>query len=182
MNLLTWTYELIDELIELVDKHAPCVTVKREYHPITFNSASRDRKTRCLECTRLRSDRDAWVSQLRSSQVFYKDVQNLYWQTLVLSSIMGNKRSRLFNDNLSADIFLDCFNKVQGVRSATARSPLPDFKLFQGGGLENFITPNQSDVIKLISTSANKTCSFNPAPTSGGWPWKFHNYPTNPMS
>ena len=117
-----WMEKSVDELADiyhstlssLVDRHAPCIVINKHYRPITpwFNDACRaqKRKARCLERvyrrTRSDEDRKCWIEQLGACQEFYRQVQNIYWQTLIsdssgnarklwntLSSVMGKKKT-----------------------------------------------------------------------------------------
>ena len=176
-----------DVMRKLVDKYAPCRTVRKKYRPLTpwFNDAckAQKRKARCLERVYRRSksalDRDAWLAQLRSTQDFYKQVQDVYWQTVVsessgnakklwnsLSSLMGRKRRTAVQDGLSADEFLKCFaDKVKDVRSTTSGSAPPNFSKFEGVPLTQFVALDLDDVRKLIKPTPNKSCGLDPIPT-----------------
>ena len=142
----------LDILCELLDKHASKRSIQKRHRPLTpwFNEAcvKQKRKSRCLERiyrrTRSAHDRAAWLTQLRSSQAFYAQTKDLYWQTTVsessgnarriwnkLSILMGRKSSSPVQDGLNAKSFLDGFkDKVVSVRSSTAGSNLPDYTRF----------------------------------------------------
>ena len=92
-----------ETLSGLIDKHAPRRMMRKHYRPITpwYNDAcqARKRKVRLFERKYRRSksavDRESWLAQLRSSQDFYRQVQDSYWQTLVSES-SGNAK-KLWN-------------------------------------------------------------------------------------
>ena len=176
-----------DILCELLDKHAPKRSIQKRHRPLTpwFNEAcvKQKRKSRCLERiyrkTRSAQDRAAWLTQLRSSQAFYAQTKELYWQTTVLESsgnarklwnklsvLMGRKSSAPVQDGLNAKSFLDGFkDKVASVRSSTAGSGLPDYTRFDGQRLNQFTTIGEDSVHKLVATAPNKSCGLDPAPT-----------------
>ena len=174
-------------LCELLDKHAPKRSIQKRHRPLTpwFNEAcvKQKRKSRCLERiyrrTRSAQDRAAWFAQLRSSQAFYAQTKDLYWQTTVsessgnarklwnkLSILMGRKNSSPVQDELNAQSFLDGFkDKVASVRSSTAGSGFPDYTRFDGQRLNQFTTIDKDFVHKLVTTAPNKSCELDPAPT-----------------
>ena len=185
----------VDELTELysstlrslVDKHAPCVNVRKQYRPITpwFNAACRTekRKARCFERvyrrTRTDVDRNHWLEQLKRNSEFYTQTQNVYWQTMIensagnarklwntLSSVMGKKRKSTIQDGLDAESFLRCFeDKINDVRASTAGAADPDYSSFHGKPLTEFSPVTIDDVTKLIRAAPNKACGLDPAPT-----------------
>ena len=176
-----------DTLTRLLDKHAPRRTMRKRYRPMTpwFNDAcvQQKRKARCLERVyrRNRTDqnRAAWLAQLRSSQEFYRQVKDLYWQTMVaessgssrklwnsLSSLMGKKKTSPMQEGLDAQGFLACFKeKVENVRSSTAGSDPPHYSNFDGDRLSQFATIDQDRLLDLLARVPNKTCGLDPAPT-----------------
>jgi len=174
-------------LTTLVDKHAPKREVKKHFRPITpwFNEACREwkRRARCYERIyrkeKTNVNRENWLTSLRSSQDFYRQVQDVYWRTLIsessgnarkmwntLSSVMGKKKRSVIQENLTAELFLNGFSdKVSGVRSSTSGSPAPEFSNFVGNPLSQFSTVDQSFIDNLIWQSPNKSCSLDPIPT-----------------
>ena len=69
-------------------------------------------------------------------------------------------------EELTAEMFMDGFiNKVADVRASTEGSPDPDFTLFVGTPLSEFLPLTVLDVQKLITSSPNKSCSLDPVPT-----------------
>ena len=180
--------DIYQETMEkLLEKHAPLRQVRRHYRPITpwFNSECRamKRKTRCFERryrrSRLETDRNSWLSQMRSGQEFYKRVQDMYWQTLVdessgnarklwntMSTMMGSKRRSPVQPDLSADIFLRAFcDKVDDVRSATAGSGDPRFSDFKGIHLLQFSIISLDETRRLLMGAPVKSCALDPVPT-----------------
>ena len=110
---------------------ASCIVMNQHYRSITprFNDACRaqKRKGSCLErvyCrTRSGEYRKCWIEQLSTGQEFYRQVQNIYWQTLIsnspgnacklwnmLSSVMEKKKTSHVQTGINTDIFLKCFN------------------------------------------------------------------------
>ena len=174
-------------LTELVDKHAPIRSTRKHYRPITpwFNPAcgEQKRKARCYERiyrrTKLNTDRDRWLAQLRACQEFYRKTQDLYWQTRItesagnakklwneLSAVRGKNRSPTFQDSLTAEQFLKSFEKkVADVRSSTLGSEPPEFSNFSGECFSKFAALSEDDVCELIMKSPNKSCGLDPAPT-----------------
>ena len=169
-------------LTNLADKHAPCRTIRKKYRPLTpwFNDAcvAQKRRARCFERvyrrTRLPEDRNAWLVQLRATQV-----QDVYWQTIVseslgnarklwntLSSVMGKKQQSVVQTEFSAQEFLRSFAaKVSDVRSSTSGSAPPDFSEYAGIPLEEFAEISVEEVRRLIEKSPNKSCGLDPIPT-----------------
>jgi hypothetical protein len=79
---------------------------------------------------------------------------------------MGRKQSPLFHDGLTADQFLNCFErKVADVRSSTAGSDPPDYYDYSGTSLDQFVLLSEGEVCDLICKSPNKSCGLDPAPT-----------------
>ena len=174
-------------LSSLVDRFAPRIVVKKHHRPITpwFNAVCRaeKRRSRCLERvyrrTRLARDRTMWVNQLRSAQLVYQRVQHEYWQMLItnssgnarklwnsLSSVMGRNRGSPVQPGLTADAFSKFFSdKVDDVRSSTAGSTEPEYTVFHGHPLDEFIQLSISDVVRLIRDSPSKACGLDPIPT-----------------
>ena len=160
-----------DVLADLLDRHAPQCNVSKPYRPTTpwFNSACRamKRKTRCYERiyrrTGLLSDRNNWISQLRSGQSFYRTAQDLFWKTSVenssgnarklwntLSSIMGDKKRSPIIDSLHADTFLQAFvAKVIDVRASTAGSDPTEYSKFVGSRLNQLSEISLEDTVCL---------------------------------
>ena len=190
-----WSEMSIDDLAEsyssiltsLVDRFAPRIVVKKHHRPITpwFNAVclAEKRRSRGLERvyrrTRLARDRTLWISQLRSAQLVYQQVQHEYWQMLItnssgnarklwntLSSVMGRNRGSPIQPGLTADAFSKFFSdKVDDVRSSTAGSAEPEFTVFLGHPLDEFIQLSISDVVRLIRDSPSKACGLDPIPT-----------------
>ena len=191
-----WMKKSVDELADiyystlssLVDRHAPWFVINKHYRPITpwFNDACRaqKRKARCLERvyrrTRSGEDRNCWIEQLRACQEFYRQVQNIYWQTLTsdssgnarklwntLSLVMGKEKTSPVQNGIDADVFLKCFNdKISDIRSATSGSGTPSFSTFTGSQkLNSFPVLCVDDVRNLLARAANKSCGLDPAPT-----------------
>ena len=148
-----------------------------------LNQLDLKQKARCYEKiyhkTKLNSDRDRWLAQLRVCQEFYRKTQDLYWQTMItesagnakklwneLSSVREKNRSPTFQDSLTAEQFLKSFeNKVADVRSSTLESDPPEFYNFTGECLSNSTTLSEDDACELITKSPNKSCGLDPAPT-----------------
>ena len=174
-------------LTNLVDKHAPRREVRKHFRPITpwFNEACREqkRRARCFERIyrkdKTQINRTNWLASLRSAQDFYKQVQDVYWHTLIsessgnarklwntLSSVMGKKKGSIVQENFTPELFLNSFmDKVSGVRSSTVGSPAPEFSNFVGSPLNKFSTIDQSVIEDSIRKSSNKFCSLDPIPT-----------------
>ena len=170
-------------LWSLVDRRAPCIVINKHYR---FNDAcqAQKRMARCLERvyrrTRSDEDRKCWIEQLGACQEFYRQVQNIYWQTLIsdssgnarklwntLSSIMKKKKTSPVQDGIDADVFLKCFkDKISDIRSASSGSGTPSFSPFTGSQkLNSFPVLCVDDVKNLIARAANKSCGLYPAPT-----------------
>ena len=103
----------------------------------------------------------------------------MYWQTTIaesagnasklwseLSAVMGKKRSCILQDGLTAEHFMNAFEKkVTDVRASTLDSDTPEFNIFSGECLSNFVTLTEDDVKDLIKNSPNKSCGLDLAPT-----------------
>ena len=168
-----------DTLTGLLDKHTPRRTMQKRYRPMTpwFNEAcvKQKRKARCLERVYCRNKSDqnraAWLAQLRSSQEFYRQTKDLYWQTTVAessgnSSLMGKKKTSPIQEGLDAQGFLRSFkHKVENVHSSTTGLDPPYYLSFDGDRLFQFSTIDQDRLLDLLAKAPNKSCGLDPAPT-----------------
>ena len=86
--------------------------------------------------------------------------------SLIRSSVTGRNRGSSVQLGLTADAFSKFFSdKVDDVRSSTAGSAEPEYTVFHGHPLGEFIHLSISDVVRLIRDSPSKACGLDPIPT-----------------
>jgi hypothetical protein len=184
-----------NELVVLLDKHAPRYVRKRKRRLMTpwFDDDCRriKRKGRILERLYRKShdpcDRLRWVKQLQEQARFYQDKERCYWSNRI-SANAANPR-QLWNDlnelmkrdddnpnELSspleavkkADDFVQFFeSKVHTVRNLTDNAQQPVYE--QSTTQLKFISFQHitpMEVIKLIKSANNTYCLLDPIPTA----------------
>ena len=181
--------ELYDRTLQtLLDKHCPAIRIRRKFGPLTpwYDSdcrASR-RKSRMLERhykrTGADSDRLAWIKQLKTTHALYEEKDRQHWRTKIadsrgnmkklwqtMSGIMGEKPGGRCDDgDCTAEDFAKYFSeKVDSIRSATSTTPPQDIPDMSSHVLNDWRPVTALEIEKLISSSLNKTCQLDPAPT-----------------
>ena len=65
-----------------------------------------------------------------------------------------------------ANDFLHYFNnKVESVRAETDLAPPPIIEQGDGSLMENFMTMKPEQIVRMINSSTNKSCTLDPVPT-----------------
>jgi len=183
-----------DELLKLIDKHAPRYTRKRKSRILSpwFDDECRmiKRSARRLERkyrkSGLPTDRLAWVLKLKEKAAFYQHKECAYWSSRIKENASQPKRlwqdldvlMRRVDDaapttsqddcSKRAQEFSDFFEKkVSNIRAATEHAADPTFLDPSTDQLfEKFINITPELIIKLISSASNKYCPLDPIPTS----------------
>ena len=176
-------------LRDLLDKFLPLHKVKSRYQPTTpwFDADCRriKRQVRLLERRYRRSksdvDRLAWVNASRDKQSTFKEKENSYWEGRIaadasnprklwnsLSALLGRReqtKSTAPSSFTAADYLLFIEEKVDAVRRDTEGSQPPTFDPVDCS-LLSFKQCSMEDLSLIISSSAAKSCSLDPVPTS----------------
>ena len=183
-----------DELLKLIDKHAPRYTRKRKSRILSpwFDDECRmfKRSARRLERkyrkSRLQSDRLAWVLKLKEKAAFYQHKECAYWSGRIKANASQPKRlwqdldvlMRRVDDvapttsqdecRKRAQEFSDFFEKkVSSIREATQHAADPTFLDPSTDQLfDKFIVITPESIIKLIASASSKYCPLDPIPTS----------------
>jgi hypothetical protein len=176
-------------LIELLNQHAPFVTikVKRLHGTPWFDDDCRQQKRavrraeRHYRKTKHPSDQLVFRSQQIILSRLYKAKESTYWSTVLYQA--GNTASsrwkavnrlmcrsatdRAACPDIPPDQYLDFFiNKIDQIRNNTADAGNVLFSSYSGPVFSQFANVPTSDIRKLISTAPSKQCILDPAPTS----------------
>ena len=173
----------------LLDKHAPCCTVRRRHQPTTpwfdTDCAAAKRRTRAFEQhhrrTRLVSDRLAWTTQAQKKHRLYGRKQSEFWERKItdsrgdpkklwrhLKSVLREKKEKPPNsEELTAEAFSNVFaEKLAGMRSSTASAASPVFDEPPCiSSFDQFEIVDPSMMQRLISSAAGKSCELDPVPS-----------------
>jgi len=145
-------------LTELLDKHCPCVTVRRRDKQETpwFDADCRAARhhTRAAERRYRRTcsdaDKSLWSRELQA----LKRLNTCTWRSLNVDA-----------GELTAEQFAIFFkDKVESVRASTAFTPLYDVPSKATQTLEQWTSVTSDEIVKLIGSSLCKSCQLDPAP------------------
>jgi len=173
-------------LEEVLDKHCPCVTVRRRNRHATpwFDADCRSarRHARAAErryrCTQADEDRRTWCTELRSLRQLYEQKQCKYWHGQIdeskgnmkklwraFHSVLGEATNGDVQEPISDDFAVFFRAKVESVRASTASTPLYDFPHKATPTLEEWTAVTSDEVEMLISSALCKSCQLDPTPT-----------------
>jgi len=182
------------ELTTLIDKHAPRYLRKRKRRVQTpwFDDDCRmmKRNVRRLERKYRKShnaeDRLNWVDKLKQQSMLFTDKERCYWSDRITAN--SNNPRRLWSDlnelmhrdnrdnsNIphtsdeavkQANDFISYFNKkVDSVRAETDQAPPPEIEQVDGLLMTNFMITTPEQIVRMINSSSNKSCTLDPVPT-----------------
>ena len=176
-------------LRDLLDNFLPLHKVKSRYQPSTpwFDADCRriKRQVRLLErryrLSKSDVDRLAWVNASRDKQSTFREKENSYWEGRIaadasnprklrksLSALLGRReqtKSTAPSSFTATDYLLFIEEKVDAVRRDTEGSQPPTFDPVDCS-LLSFKQCSMEDLSLIISSSAAKSCSLDPVPTS----------------
>ena len=182
------------ELMNLVDKHAPRYLRRRKRCAQSpwFDDDCRKmkRNVRRLERkyrkTHNPEDRLNWVDKLRQQSMLFTDKERCYWSDRITAN--SNNPRRLWSDlnelmhrddrdnsNIphtsdesvkQANDFINYVNKkVDSVRAETDQAPPPEIQQVDSLLMMNFMSTTPEQIIQMINSSSNKSCTLDPVPT-----------------
>jgi len=183
-----------DELLRLVDKHAPRYTRKRKPRVLSpwFDNDCRmfKRSVRRLERkyrkSRQPADRLAWVLKEKEKATFYQQKERGYWSSRIKENAAQPKTlwhdldvlMRRNDDDAPAASQAECSSraqefseffdhKVSAIREGTEHAAEPKFlDPSTDQTFDQFAKTTPELLIKLIAAASNKYCSLDPLPTT----------------
>jgi len=172
-------------LNELLDKHAPLITVNSRVVDMAewFDNDCRDSriKIRSLERTARRtdllSDWSSWIKAFKAYRILLERKKDAYWSDKI-SSYNGDSK-QLWNtvsqmidtpkssaSVTSVDELATFFqDKVLNIRTDTMNCVPPSFNPSQPAMFTDFIQLDNKEITALISNSKNKQSPLDPTPT-----------------